>query len=88
MEHTGNDGRMQVYDDRKLWLESKQEFPDIFETSPTPMGHACKTGKTLCNLTTKCANDRPLYSTVLKTTYNSIVNVYRENTLPIQAFAY
>ena len=89
MEHTSDDGRLQVYDDNnKLWLESKQEFPDIFETLPTPIRHACKTGKKLCNLTTQCGNDRPLYSTVLKTTCNSIVNVYKENALPIHAFAY
>ena len=88
MEHSSDDQRIQDYDDSSRWLDNKQEFPDLFENLPTPIRRTRKNGKALRNLTNQCKNDRPLYSTIVKTTCNSIISIYGENAFPFQAVAF
>jgi len=89
MEDANNNQSIEVYHDNEHWLENKQEFPDLFETLPTPIRRTRKAGKKkLHNLAQHCGSERPLYSTVLKTTCNSCVNGCREHALPLQTYAY
>eukprot|EP00794_Sanderia_malayensis_P021276 gene21276-23347_t len=70
------------HNDKKVWLDNKQEFPDIFDTLPTPRRTAHKNAKQLYNcsiISSLSRPDRPLYSTIVKTTYSSIAYLYAGN---------
>lgn len=88
MDHSNDDQGLQPYDDSSQWLDSKQEFPDMFDAFTTPKRRTRKTGKTLRNLTNDYKNDRPLYSTIVKTTCSSIASIYDEHAFPLQTIAY
>lgn len=92
MEHSNDDDdddqTLHIYDDSNHWLDNKQEFPDIFETLPTPIRRTRKPGKTLRNLTNERKIDRPLYSTVVKTTCGSVVSIYEDHSFPFQTVAF
>ena len=61
-----------------VWLDNKQEFPDIFDSLPTPIRKPHKKGKVSLSLSKQSRNegDRPLYSTIVKTACSSIAYVY------------
>lgn len=63
----------------EAWLDNKREFPDIFDTLPTPRRTAHKDAKQLYNYSNNSSisrPDKPLYSTIVKTSCSSIAYLY------------
>ena len=75
---------MPVYDSSNDWLDDKHEFPDIFETLPTPIRRTRKSGKVRFHPTGQTSHpDKPLYSTIVKTSWSSIAYVYQDHSFEL-----
>ncbi|XP_065058066.1 cyclin-I-like [Rhopilema esculentum] len=75
---------MPVYDSSNDWLDDKHEFPDIFETLSTPIRRTRKSGKVRFNPTGQTSHpDKPLYSTIVKTSWSSIAYVYQDHSFEL-----